>query len=252
MSYRRPRGQIERPTEDGIQLQGVNHESLHRISGTLRGGLWRARDRVQDWLRGREHRQGVFTRIYDQNLWGSNQSRSGPGSTPDGSREVSLNLPRLWSRYEIHSLVDAPCGDFAWMQHIVGALASYVGADIVPGAIARNQERYGRPGITFICADLTHDALPQADAILCRDCFQHLPTRMIRAGLRSFSTSGARWLLLTHDENVRAYSDVPIGSYRPINFRLAPFNFPPPHDAINEDGTGRQLALWEFRSLELG
>jgi hypothetical protein len=230
----------------------VIHNSLHRISGTLRGGVWRARDRLQEWLRGREHRQGVFARIYDQNLWGSSQSRSGPGSSPDGSREVALNLPRVWARYGIHSLVDAPCGDFAWIQHIVGTLGSYVGADIVPEVIAANQERFGRPGVTFICADLTHDALPHADAILCRDCFQHLPTRLIRAALRSFTTSGARWLLLTQDENVRTYSDVPLGSYRSINFRLPPFNFPPPHDAINEDAAGRQLALWEIRSLELG
>ena len=123
---------------------------------------------------------------------------------------------------------------------------------IVPEVIAANQERFGRPGVTFICADLTHDALPHADAILCRDCFQHLPTRLIRAALRGFTTSGARWLLLTQDENVRTYSDVPLGSYRSINFRLPPFNFPPPDDAINEDAAGRQLALWEIRRLGAG
>jgi SAM-dependent methyltransferase len=229
----------------------VSQENLHRISGRLRGSIWRARDRLKDWLGGQQHRQGVFTRIYDQNLWGSNQSKSGPGSSPDGSREVALNLPRVWSQYGIRSLVDAPCGDFAWMQHIVGALGSYVGADIVPAAVAANQERFGRPGVRFVCADLTRDALPRADAILCRDCFQHLPTRMIQAALRNFSMSGARWLLLTHNEDVRAYSDAPIGSYRPINFRLAPFNFPAPLDAIDEDDKGRKLALWEIRGLEL-
>ena len=210
----------------------------------LRGELWRARDRLADLLRS-GHRRHVFTRIYKDNLWGSPDSRSGVGSTSDATAAVVESLPGLWKRYEVRSMVDAPCGDCSWMSRIAPALDSYVGIDIVPPLIEENQRRY--PRLRFRCADLTRDPLPAADAIHCRDCFQHLPTRLILSALRNFEASGARWLLLTTNADVQAYEDVVIGGFRPINFLLPPFNFPPPVAEIPEDQVGRTLGLWDLR-----
>ena len=59
--------------------------------------------------------------------------------------------------------------------------------DIVPALIEANRLKY--PDLAFECADLTSQVLPEADAILCRDCFQHLPARLIVAALDKFRLS---------------------------------------------------------------
>jgi methyltransferase family protein len=209
----------------------------------LRTTLWRARDAARDYLRPR-HREEVFTRVYTQNLWGNAESRSGPGSSSAATAAVAAQLPDIWTRYGIRSLVDAPCGDCYWMSKIATALDRYVGVDIVPELIEANRAEH--PALTFQCADLTRDVLPGADAILCRDCLQHLPTRLIQSALDRFKASGARWIFLTTNENVRANQDGVIGGSRPINLQLPPFNFPPPVEMIAEDGEGRYLALWRL------
>lgn len=211
---------------------------------SLRTRLWHLRDRLADRVRPR-HRIEVFARIYEQNLWGEPDSRSGVGSTSDATRNISRELPDLWTQYGIRSLVDAPCGDGNWMSQIAPALDNYLGVDIVPQLIEDNQRRY--PTLRFRCADLTHDPLPRADAIHCRDCFQHLPTRLIRAALANFEASGARWLLLTTNADVTTYHDVVIGGFRPINFLEPPFNFPQSVAEIAENEFGRALALWDLR-----
>jgi hypothetical protein len=211
---------------------------------SLRTRLWHLRDRLAARVRPR-HCEDVFARIYEQNLWGEPDSRSGVGSTRDATRNISRDLPGLWTQYGIRSLVDAPCGDCIWMSRIAPTLDSYVGVDIVPQLIEDNQRRY--PKLRFCQADLTRDGLPAADAIHCRDCFQHLPTRLIREALANFEASGARWLLLTTNADVPAYHDVVIGGFRPINFLQPPFNFPQPVADIAEDEFGRALALWDLR-----
>jgi hypothetical protein len=209
----------------------------------LRGSLWRARDAARDYLRP-GHREDVFTRIYTGNLWGSDESVSGTGSTRASTAAISKQLPALWQRHGIRSMVDAPCGDCNWMSKIAPALDTYVGVDIVPELIEANRRKY--PSLRFECLDLTRIVLPAADAIFCRDCFQHLPTRLIVSALEHFKDSGARWVFLTTNENVRSYHDSVIGGSRPINLQLAPFNFPDPVEKIAEEGEGRYLGLWRL------
>src|SRR5436309_1071163 len=51
---------------------------------------------------------------------------------------------------------------------------------------ADNRTRYGSNTIRFQCADVSHDLLPSVDMVLCRDCFIHLPTRLILRALKNF------------------------------------------------------------------
>src|SRR5688572_15166107 len=100
------------------------------------GRLVRARrgpppDRQAD-AEGSAARARVFCRIHAANEWGTVESRSGPGSTLARTEHLREGLPRLLDELGVRSLLDAPCGDFHWMQHVVPHLDRYVGVDIVP------------------------------------------------------------------------------------------------------------------------
>jgi hypothetical protein len=216
----------------------------------LRLQAWRFRDALRHRVRGRAHVRDIFERIYDKNLWGDPESVSGGGSGTAATDAIRRDLPSLFKRYSITSLLDAPCGDFQWMKHVAGSLERYTGVDIVRDLVERNTRLYGTDRIRFACADIVVDPLPAADAVLCRDCFIHLPTRLIRAALANFRASGIRYLLLTNNRDVESYHDIPIGSFRRVNFERLPFLFPSPLDVVNESVNGdRQLCLWELDSL---
>ena len=216
----------------------------------LRFQAWRVRDALQHHVRGRAHRRHIFERIYDKNLWGDRESASGGGSGTAATDAIRRDLPTVFARYGITSLLDAPCGDFHWMKHLAGSLERYVGVDIVRDLVDRNERLYATDRIRFLSADIVIDRLPSADAVLCRDCFIHLPTQLIREALANFRASGIRYLLLTNDRDVESYHDIPIGSFRRVNFERPPFSFPPPLHVVNETRNGdRQLCLWELAAL---
>lgn len=215
----------------------------------LRFEFWKLRDWIKNQLHQSAHRRRVFSGIYSNGGWGG-ESKSGHGSTLESTEVLRRELPLLWRRYDIRSLLDAACGDFYWMKHIVDELDSYVGVDIVEEMIARNNRKYGSKSVSFLCADITTDPLPRTDAILCRDCFIHLPTRHIFSALRNFQESGVRFLLASNGKSIDEYHDIPVGSMRRINLRRPPFSFPEPLDVIEENPqTGRQLCLWPLSSL---
>lgn len=214
----------------------------------FRAALWRARDTLRDAVRP-AHREEVFSRIYTANLWGDAESRSGPGSNAAATANIVRELPDVWARHGIGSLVDAPCGDCHWMSSIAPRLDQYIGIDIVPALIEANRREY--PHLAFEHRDLTREVLPKADAIFCRDLFQHLPIRLIFNALNLFRQSGATWVFLTTNENVTTNVDGVIGSSRPLNLRLPPFNMPAPVHSIDDGEPGRQLALWRLKPADL-
>jgi len=216
----------------------------------LRFQAWRFRDAVQHRVRGRAHRRHVFERIYDKNLWGDPESASGGGSGTAATDAIRRELPAVFARFGIRSLLDAPCGDFHWMKYVAGSLDRYVGVDIVRDLIERNERLYATDRVRFLCADIVADRLPSADAVLCRDCFIHLPTHLIRAALANFRTAGIQFLFLTNDRDVESYHDIPLGSFRRVNFERPPFSFPRPLHVVNETSNGdRQLCLWDLAEL---
>lgn len=216
---------------------------------TLRRQVWLYRDLIRDRFLGTKHRRAVFQRIHAENLWGDARSVSGSGSSPIGSAALRAQLPELFRAYGVRTVLDAPCGDFAWMCELVGHVDRYTGLDIVPELVAGNAARYGRSHVSFACADITADPLPVADLIICRDCFIHLPTRLIWRALENFCASGSRLVLLTSDANAGPYSDIAVGSFRPINLQAAPFCLPEPLARIEENADGRSLCLWDVDTL---
>ncbi len=111
-------------------------------------------------------------------------------------------LPAVLTRLGVRNLVDAPCGDCNWRQHLEIDLDAYIGVDIVPALIEDNRRRYRHFNWKFEVADLIKDPLPTADAVLCRDALIHLSLADISRALSNIRRSGAKYLLATSHEAI--------------------------------------------------
>lgn len=159
-------------------------------------------------------------------------------------------LPPLLQDLQATSLLDAACGDFNWMRHTDLRGIQYFGVDVVRALIARNRQLFADERRKFAVSDITRDRLPVTDAILCRDCFIHLSFRNIAAALSNFKKTGATHLLCTTHNTIIANTDCTDGSWRNLNLRLPPFNFPPPVRLIVEDEElGKCLGVWRLEEL---
>jgi hypothetical protein len=198
----------------------------------------------------------VFSDIYQANAWGSSESRSGPGSTRDQTEQLRLLMPGLLRELGVRSMLDAPCGDLAWMREVELPVERYVGADLVPSLVQRNVALYGNAQRRFIVADIITDPLPTLDLILCRDCLVHFSDRRIRAAIRNFRRSGATFLLTTTFPDHGPNASIVTGDWQPLNLERPPFEFPPPLQLLREgctEGDGafadKALGLWRLADL---
>ena len=198
----------------------------------------------------------VFSEIYRQRAWGSNESVSGPGSTVARAQMFKDELAALLTRIKVTSVLDAGCGDFNWIKEVNLDSVRYVGIDVVSEIITVNQRKYGKDSRTFANLDITSDQLPQVDVILCRDSLVHLSLRDIFATLENFERSGSIYLLTTTFVDYRNNEDIRTGGWRRLNLEHEPFNFPPPIAVIDEQckHTGgiyvdKRLALWALKDV---
>jgi SAM-dependent methyltransferase len=199
-----------------------------------------------------------FTSIYGANTFGAAESRSGTGSSLDQTTFIRQQIPPLLERYEVQTLLDAPCGDCHWISRLDWQRVRYHGVDVVEALILQNESRFRRTGMVFLQADICRDPLPKVDLILCRDCWVHLTFRQIRACLQNFQRSGSRHLLTTTFASHAANRDLRVGViWRPLNLHLAPFHFPPPVELLVEQCTeqggkysDKALGLWRLDDLK--
>jgi hypothetical protein len=198
-----------------------------------------------------------FERIERTNLWGAATSVSGLGSEDGATAAIGEALPLLLQRLGARSLLDAPCGDAGWIARLKLDL-DYTGIDIVPSLIEANRRRVasGESSGRFLIADVTRDALPRADVILCRDCLVHLSFDNVVRAVARFRASGAHFLLVTTFPEWEDNRDCEDGDWRALNMEKAPFGWPAPRALINErceEGGGgwrdKSLGLWRLDQL---
>jgi hypothetical protein len=202
-------------------------------------------------------REQAFSEIYGGNRWGSAESSSGPGSELAQTLIIRQHLPLLLTRLNVLTFLDASCGDFHWMSQVDLTGVHYIGMDIVPSVIAGNQQRYARPGRTFLQGDIVAAELPQADLVLCRDCLMHLSFAEIRAALRNLCRTGATHLLLTTFPGTTRNADIGHGGWWPMNLQIAPYHLPAPLELWPENPPDEEarllrksLGLWSRESVE--
>ncbi len=185
-----------------------------------------------------------FSRVYRENLFMGDESRSGPGSTLDATAGLRPQLAALIRALDVRILVDAGCGDFNWMLHTDLDGIQYIGIDVVPHVICDLRQRYEAQGRRFLLRDITR-RLPRSDLVLCRHALQHLPNRDVLRFLRSVRRSQSRHLLATTFPDVIENTDTYRGGFRRLNMQKPPFNLPPPLKIL-DDGDS-PIGLWRMR-----
>ena len=230
----------------GTSLQRRIGASLRAILGDERYARLRLRLMQQ-----RSNRK-AFAEIYENNLWGAAESRSGSGSTLEFSLALRKSLTLLLAELNATSLLDLGCGDFNWMRTVDLGSVSYVGVDVVETVIKRNTEQYGSHRRRFLLADIATDRLPSADVALCRHCLIHLPNRQVLAILANLKACGVSYLLATTYPGLLENVDIWPGSFRPINMQRPPFNLPEPLRRLRDSASDDQisvLGLWRLTDL---
>jgi hypothetical protein len=173
----------------------------------------------------------VFEDIYVNRKWGFGP-RSGGGSSLNQTRVLAERLPELVYSLDLEKILDCGCGDWTWMKNVDLKGAKYTGLDVSPSAIADLQAKF--PDRKFKVADICRDKLPKADLALCRDVLVHLPFDNIWDFISNLKSSKIRYLATTAFPSRTLNRDCETGDWRPINYEIAPFNFPLPFLTINE------------------
>ncbi|MEA5628415.1 class I SAM-dependent methyltransferase [Nostoc sp. UHCC 0251] len=132
----------------------------------------------------------IFSEIYTNNTWGGNSGEfySGKGSNIDFSQqycELIKNFALKIATANI-TIVDLGCGDFRVGQNLLQTLEvcqikyQYIGVDIVPELVERNNIDYANTNIKFVCLDMIEQDLPKGDICLIRQVLQHLSNQDIK------------------------------------------------------------------------
>ena len=199
-----------------------------------------------------------FTHIYYTHRFGGKLSASGQGSDLVRTQIIRQEIPILIKEMNVRVLLDCPCGDFYWLQHSKLNIEKYIGVDIIKDMIKINQKKYSNKCYEFKVLDISKDALPRADMILCRDCLVHFSFKDILSTIKNFKRSGSRHILTTTFPECLSNIDINTGGWRTLNLQLPPFNFPEPIKLINEkcdeiDSAGeysdKSLGLWRLEDI---
>jgi hypothetical protein len=170
-----------------------------------------------------------FTAIHTSNYWGDAYSLSGSGSNLESTKNITEQLPVLINKFNISSILDAPCGDFYWMKNVLNKVnVIYLGGDIVEKIIDSNNKKYKSQKTNFTKINIISDNLPRVDLMICRDCLFHFSYNDIFKFFSNFISSNIKFLLVTshqNDTNKFLNKDIITGDFRKIDLFSEPFNF---------------------------
>lgn len=171
-----------------------------------------------------------FTKIYHNNSWNGQQSRSGRGSDLSQTKNIIQFIPKIIKQIGASSVLDIPCGDFNYMKN-VDISCNYIGADIVEDIIKDNKNKY--PNVDFRHLDIISDELPKCDLVICRDCLVHLSLEDCVNAIDNIKRSGSKFLLATSFLDCKINTQLPSLGWRKLNLEIKPF-FLKSIDSFNE------------------
>lgn len=198
----------------------------------------------------------AFDTIYKENLWGSEDSRSGVGSEMAATKRYREGLARLIQERGIRSIFDAPCGDLNWMPSLLQEVPiRYEGGDISASLVeVLNREH---PQLSIRQFDICRDMFPMVDAWHCRDCLFHMPFADIRQALTNFLASGIPYALLTSHRAFLLHKNLDLDGvgFRFLDLERPPINLPRPLAYVPDYKAGtdfpRYVGLWSREMIAL-
>lgn len=178
----------------------------------------------------------AMVQIYENNLWGGNQSEFFSG---DGSHNPELINPYLETvtsfldAFETPPIIcDLGCGDFNIGKELVKYSKKYIAIDIVPELIAHNKKTFKANNLEFHSLDIAKDKLPAADCVILRQVLQHLSNAEIKSvGEKLYDF---KYVILTEhlpEEDFEPNKDIISGQgirlkkQSGVNLLAPPFNF---------------------------
>lgn len=173
--------------------------------------------------------QKVFEKIYKENIWGGDgYSGSGYGSLPEHAKVYITALTFLLEKEDIHSIYDLGCGDWQLMSTVnIPGDKKYVGIDVVPNVIKKNQSVYASHHINFkIIKKLQEMKNIHGDLFMIKDVLQHLPNKDVQYVLKDIIPN-FKYALITNDITPDSHlnKNIRVGDWRALDLSLYPFNF---------------------------
>ena len=196
-----------------------------------------------------EYVKQIFSQIYLNHSWASQESRSGWGSEIMYTLGIRKFMADFLISHRVNSIVDLGCGDFNWQKELNLKDISYIGYDIVDELISSNNKSYAGENKTFICDDVIELDMPNHDLIICKDLFPHLNNYQILKILLNVKKSGAKYFIASSDySHSESNLDINTGEWRAVNLTKPPFNLPEPLCIIPNGGLN--LALWYVQEID--
>jgi SAM-dependent methyltransferase len=128
----------------------------------------------------KENPERIFREIYKNKIWGEKGDFfSGQGALPENTLKYRKFIENFIKEKKIKNAVDLGCGDFRVSKHINWGESTYLGVDVVPSLIKRNNKLYSNKNIKFIKKNIIEENLPDADLCIIKEVFQHLPNGAI-------------------------------------------------------------------------
>jgi len=182
--------------------------------------------------------QTSFEEIYATNLWGHG---SGHGSLPSVTKSYRALVEQFVREHNVRTVIDYGCGDWQSSRLIDWNGADYLGIDVVPALIERNQRLYASERVRF---QLGYRG-EQGDMLIAKHVLQHLPNDAVQQFL-SEVVPRFRYALITNDSTPvhTLNKDIAEAGYRALDVRLPPFGV----DAVEVHRMGRNRPTFALRS----
>lgn len=166
----------------------------------------------------RTHKE-IFTEIYDKNVWGG----SGGGSDPGNTVEYRALLQRFMKDYEIKTVLDWGCGDWAFSRLMDWSEVHYVGVDVVDSVVTRNRKKYSTANIAFSTTENWPDSL-YYELVIVKDVLQHWSNSQIDLFLGDLIRWGNfKYILITNTASQEYDNqDIQAGDTRGLCARFEP------------------------------
>jgi hypothetical protein len=179
------------------RASSVDIDTMFERTKLYRAIKWTVRPLHNIWVS--RSNAAIFNRIYKKRLWGVGSDPSVPFYSGVGSYDPSVRdyvdlIRAVIKKYNIQSVVEIGCGDFAVASQYVDVCRTYTGIDVVKSLVEHNSRIFGSEKIRFIWSDASKHKIESSDLCIIRQVLQHLTNKDIE---NIFKNISSKFLLIT-------------------------------------------------------